>query len=99
MQEVITVILIFCGIMLMAAVVFGGWLIVAIARWVTRMIGSMVRGDGSSQPFALSGPAPHGVRCGQPKCRTVNPEQARFCRRCGRMIKAEGHAVRRVAMW
>jgi hypothetical protein len=87
-------ILVIFGIALVAALVFGGWVIVAILRLAGRMLGGL---------FAPP-PAPRLnvqlVRCGHPRCRADNPGRARFCRRCGKMLHAPRPAVaRQAAMW
>jgi hypothetical protein len=63
----------------------------------------------TGEPPAPAPAPPHMVRCAFDKCRAVNPDGARFCRRCGKMFtSASGHphpaakraaAARQAAMW
>ena len=43
----------------------------------------------ASNPSAQ--PDPRSLACADPVCRTINPENARFCRQCGRMIRKTAH--------
>ena len=36
-------------------------------------------------------PEAQWLACPDPVCRTVNPDHARFCRQCGRMIRKPAH--------
>lgn len=80
-------------------VISGGWVILSLLGMIGRGIGALVGVGRPATPPAV----PNGVRCAHPTCQAVNPEHARFCRRCGKVIGARaGHgrpAVRRVAMW
>ena len=99
-MEIAITILVIIGVVLVTALVFGGWVIVAFIRLIGRAIG----GNGSpARPASLPAPGAQWARCGRTNCRALNPEQARFCRRCGRMLHAPQPATaataRRVAMW
>jgi hypothetical protein len=105
-MEIAVAILIIIGVVIVAALVFAGWLIVAVVRGFGRMLG--MGNNSARQASHVSGSSPHRVRCAHPKCRADNPETARFCRRCGKVIRlpqpqaagARAPAVaRRVAMW
>lgn len=102
-MEIAVAILIIIGVVIVAALVFAGWLIVAVLRGFGRLFG-MTNNSGRH----VSGSSPHRVRCAHPKCRAENLDTARFCRRCGKVIRlpqphtaaAPAPAVaRRVAMW
>jgi hypothetical protein len=94
MGELVIGILIVFGIALVGALVFGGWVIVAIVRLIARVFNRVL----GQAPASL--PPVSGVRCGNSKCLAENPGRARFCRRCGRMLHVGEPAVaRRVAMW
>jgi len=104
-MEIAVAILIIIGVVIVAVLVFAGWLIVEIVRGFGRMLGM---GNNSGRLTShVSGSLPHGVRCPHPKCRAENLDTARFCRRCGKVIclpqpqtAAQAQAVaRRVAMW
>jgi hypothetical protein len=94
---VFVVTLIVIGVLLVSALVFGGWLIVSIVRLIGRAVGP------SPRPNALPAPALNRVRCGRQGCGAENPTPARFCRRCGRILNLQQAAApapaRRVAMW
>jgi hypothetical protein len=85
MDTVLITILVFIAIMVITALVFGGWLLLAILRLVGKGIGAML-GVTRSHPPLLPPAPPHTVRCGFEKCRAINAERARFCRRCGKML-------------
>lgn len=95
MFESLTVILIFLAVIFIGSLIFGGWLIVAVARLIGR---AFVKAGRRGERGGAS--LPHTIRCTHARCRAVNPERARFCRRCGKMFAAEETpVVRRVAMW
>lgn len=94
MSELFIAILVFLALIFLGSLVFGGWLLVSVARLIGRAVGA----GGRRQAGALS--QPHTIRCTHERCRAVNPERARFCRRCGKMFAVQETAVvRRVAMW
>ena len=97
--DLIIGILIFFAVIVITAVLFGGWLMVAIMRFVisgiVAMLGGNTAGTRSRTVRALT-----NVRCPRQGCRTSNPATARFCRRCGsEMPGAQQVTVRRAAMW
>ena len=101
MVEVVVTILIFIAVIAIAAVLFGGWLIVATCRMVMRMLSAPFR-RAPDHTAMIEGPTlPSGAtRCSNDRCRVENPAVASFCRRCGSPLRAvERVPVRRVAMW
>jgi hypothetical protein len=98
-MEVLTAILVFLGVIIVAALFFGGWVIVAIVRLLARALG----GGRTYEPAPrLLPPSQQQQRliCAHGNCRADNAAAARFCRRCGRPVAgARGPMVRRVAMW
>jgi len=79
------------------SLLFVFWLIVAIFR----RISGLFLGPGLKQPRTISQqpPGPDSRRCDRASCQTLNPIEARFCRRCGqRMEDPHRMAVRRAAM-
>jgi hypothetical protein len=85
------------AVIAITAVLFVFWLIVAIFRG----IGHLFLGPGLKQPRPISqqSPALDSRRCDRASCQTLNPPEARFCRRCGqRMEDPHRTAVRRAAM-
>ena len=88
-------ILVFFGVIVVTALIFGVWVVVSIVRGLIRGIGAILR---HRSPLAVA----MGVRgrvCGNDHCRAVNPGPARFCRRCGRELPGAARvSVRRAAM-
>ena len=100
-MEGFVTIFIFLGVIVVTALLFGGWLIFTIVRLLFRAIGALL--DAPS-PRAHSLPPPQSarasVRCPNSACRNSNPSAAMFCRRCGAALPpAQRVAVRRAAMW
>ena len=90
-MDIFVGILVVFGIALVGALIFGGWVIVAVVRLFARMAAAIF------QPRASVLPAAPFVRCGHAMCRADNPGRARYCRRCGRMLHvAEPAMARRV---
>jgi hypothetical protein len=106
-MDILVAILIFVAVVVVAALLFGGWVIVSIFRLLARAIGGGPRAPlppARSQPPRLPAAMSHRVLCGHANCRSANPPTARFCRRCGRNVAGpapvrNGAVVRRVAMW
>ena len=94
---VLVVTLIVVGVVLVSALLFGGWVIVAIVRAIAGALAPRPR------VAPAPGPAPNRVRCDRPNCLADNPGRAQFCRRCGRTLLVRQPAVRapvrRVAMF
>jgi hypothetical protein len=94
MGDLVITILVFVGVMGIAAALFGGWIIVSIVR----LIGRALSGQRPAGPVQQSFGA--GPTCMNDRCRTPNPPGAQFCRRCGQAIgPSQRVAVRRAAMW
>src|SRR4051812_39921858 len=107
MAEAIVIFLIFAAVITITAIVFGGWLIIGIARMVFRMIayvmGANTRPRMMPPPMPARGVALRGTYpafCPNPQCLATNRGDARFCRRCGVVLPTpqQLHA-RRAAMW
>ena len=93
-MDIFVGILVVFGIALVGALIFGGWVIVAVVRLLARAAGALI------SPRTPVLPAAPFVRCGHTMCRADNPAKARYCRRCGRMLHvAEPVMARKVAMW
>jgi ribosomal protein L40E len=86
-------IMMFVVVMIIAAVLFTGWVVIMTARWVWRGL------VGTSAP---SRSVSHGVletrMCSQERCHAPNPMHAQFCRRCGGAFGNSASAHRRVAV-
>jgi len=87
METVFITIFFFIGIMVIAAVIFSGWMAVSILRLLGRIVGALLGMNRPRPPLLPPGP-PHTIRCGFEKCRAINHERARFCRRCGKVLNA-----------
>ena len=89
-------------VIVITAVVFFGWVTVAVVSVVLRGLGSLFAPPGGGNVRRTMGAAtpPHTVRCPTRGCFAVNPATARFCRRCGRGLPAAQQVqVRRAAVW
>jgi ribosomal protein L40E len=97
-MEVFFTILVFILVMILAAVLFAGWVFVVMLRLVVNAAAGMGRvllGTGR-QPM----PPVRKVKlvtCGNRGCRARNPAEARFCRRCGTPMRAATRVVVRRA--
>jgi hypothetical protein len=83
------VFLLAAGVTAMASVGFVLWLGYQIARVVIVLLARLILlpVGGPRRRKALPLPAIQWLACPDPVCRTVNPEHARFCRQCGRMVR------------
>ena len=101
-MEGVFFILIFVGVIAITALLFGVWIIVAIARVITRIIGSMLAlPKVPPMPPTHLVRAGHTIRCTNDRCNGQNPAAARFCRRCGTALDAAQRvrATRRAVAW
>lgn len=101
-MEAFFVVLIFFAIITITAVVFFGWLMAVALRGLGGMLfglGRVLFGDLRPGPEQWIAPGQATITCPRPKCRTANPAEARFCRRCGyELPAAQRVSVRRAAM-
>ena len=98
MMEGIGIVLVFFAVIAMTALLFGGWVIITLVRFVLRGIVAVL----SPAPITAAIPqAPQApVRCKNDRCRHANPAIAQFCRRCGNALPAVQRVpARRAAMW
>ena len=93
MPDPIFTILLIIGAVVVGVLIFGGWVTVSIVRLIWRGL------FGNPSAGSLPMPPPRFVRCVHRNCATDNPESARFCRRCGRMLHEQPAVARKVAMW
>jgi hypothetical protein len=107
LMSAVTVFFIFVAIITIAAIAFGGWVIVSIVRVLASAVTTLFapnRHDAAAKQLnrvdGLSGVATEAVRCGNSGCMAQNPADAKFCRRCGRGLPAAARVqVRRAAVW
>jgi len=105
MAEFILFVLIFVGIMIVSALVFGGWFLVMLLRGLGTFLGLrqvQPRANGPRRPSGAVqiGPVPNQRICPYELCKSPNDATARFCRRCGREMGAPLRPqVRRAAAW
>lgn len=79
-MEAIVIIFMVVVAVLIAAVAFSVWAIVAIGRGVKQLVVPKRR-------VALPPTVPGSVQvCSNVQCRCSNPSHARFCRRCGKSL-------------
>jgi hypothetical protein len=97
-MEGIGIVFIFFGVIAITALLFGGWLIITLVRFVLR--GLVAIASPQSMPPPMPPPRAIMVTCTNPRCRHQNPSIAQFCRRCGNALPAiQRVPVRRAAMW
>ena len=107
MFDPIVTILIFIAVIAITAVLFGGWLILAVISLLWRTLMAPFRKAPSSalilpqDGVSSSAAAATTIRCPNERCRAENPAGAAFCRRCGTPVRGAVQPVqaRRVAMW
>ena len=99
MAEIIFTVFLFIAITAVTAVLFGGWVIFGIFRFIFRAFTvALGGGSGHYRPFRIGNAALRA--CVNPRCKGTNPPDARFCRRCGQQLpEAQRVSVRRAAMW
>ena len=81
MGEFLLAFVIFAVVILVTALLFGGWLIINIARGIGALIGTHPRP--LNRPTARRVQSGGVIQCRVPGCRHFNPAGARFCRHCG----------------
>lgn len=84
-------VMLFAAVMLLTAVLFTGWVVVRVCRWMLRMF---MGGPSTSMPRGVLDTR----LCVRDRCRAANPVQAQFCRRCGTAVNGAANADRRVAV-
>jgi ribosomal protein L40E len=85
-------VMLFVLVMVVAAFLFAGWVVVSIIRLLWRAV--------TSSPSASSAAAPRAMdsrMCVRDHCRAINPSQAKFCRRCGSAMNGVATAQRGLA--
>jgi hypothetical protein len=99
MAEVIFTILLFAAITFITAVLFGGWVVFTVFKVLWRGIEALF--PAPTRPLRnLRSRVMSSRTCPNPRCLQTNPDDARFCKRCGRPIpQPQRVAVRRAAMW
>ena len=86
---------IFFAVIVLAGMLFVAWVVFVISRGLINGVMSVFHRP-ARQPALLS----IGVRCQTRGCQQLNPEDARFCRRCGRGLPGASRLqVRRAAVW
>ena len=81
------------GVIVVAAILFGVWLIALVLQLVGRTIAALF--GWNNAPAALTRPS---YPCPRASCRAINPASARFCRRCGHEL-LKRQLSRQAAMW
>ena len=104
MAEVFLALFIFLGVLAVTALIFGGWVIVNVAKGIGSLVGLSVRPAAQGR---FNGPPPIPAQwagaeitlCRVPGCCHMNPVSARFCRHCGHAFPpAQPVGARRMAM-
>lgn len=89
-MEVFLTILLFVIVMIIAAVLFAGWMVVMVLRAGLNLVGALGRwmtGRSAGRGWAIRQRKPRLIPCANPQCRAGNPQAARFCRRCGQPLR------------
>jgi hypothetical protein len=84
------VFLLAAGVTAMAGVGFTLWAAYHVVRLVVVLLARLLLLPMRGRRFRRAAPAQAPVRwlaCPDPVCRAINPEQAHFCRQCGRMVR------------
>jgi len=98
LAEVIVTLLVGVAIIVIAAVVFGVWVVAVAAKGVFGGVRKLMGSGGSCKRSRMNAPA--GRVCTRRGCGHVNPAEARFCTRCGMALEAARPVrMKRVAMW
>ena len=87
MGEIFFTIFLFFGVFVITAIVFGGWVVVSLAKIVIRGINQML---GPTKTVSILPPSARTVKCPRDRCIADNPHDARFCRRCGQLLPGSG---------
>jgi hypothetical protein len=102
MAEIFFTLFLFIAITVITAALFGGWVIFSVIRAIWHVIETVFSPTGRSR----SRPSPIAIKysamrtCANVRCKTLNPSDAHFCRRCGQYLpQPQRVAVRRAAMW
>lgn len=97
LAEVIVTMLVFVAVLVVAAGVFGIWVVASLGRLLVRGVGRLLgRTDRPARKRIVSA----GRICNRRGCGHVNPAEARFCTRCGQALEsARPVRMKRVAMW
>ncbi|MCC6422692.1 MAG: hypothetical protein IT447_04380 [Phycisphaerales bacterium] len=90
--EVILTLLVCIAILVIAAAVFGAWIIMMLVKMALGLMG--LKRKSTRKPS-------DGLRvCSRRGCGHANPPQARFCSRCGMALEAtQPSKMKRVAMF
>ena len=79
-MEALVIIFMVVVAVIIAAVAFAVWALVAVGRGVTRLVAP-------KRPARRAPALPGSVQvCSNVQCRCSNPSHARFCRRCGKSL-------------
>jgi hypothetical protein len=91
MGSMMMTVVVFFGVMALASLLFGGWLVVSLVRLLGRGMGFLLGPGRGTVAEMLPGNVDR--RCSNLGCRAPNPVSARFCRRCGRSLIGAPQAV------
>jgi hypothetical protein len=83
MGELTLAFLIFAAVVIVTAVLFGGWVIIGIAKTLGAILGIGPRPSAKQAKFRSAAPVAQVVQCRIVGCGHLNPANARFCRHCG----------------
>jgi len=94
MGEVFGTLFIFVAIIVIAAALFVGWVVITLLRGLGRAARAVVLGPTAAPPLIET------IVCTRASCHCPNLPRARFCRRCGYQIEATKHTpLHAAATW
>ena len=85
------VFLLAAGVTAVASVGFVAWAAYQVLRLIVVLLARVLLLPVARPKPRPAAPTMH-VACPDPVCRSVNPDHARFCRQCGRMLRASNGA-------
>src|SRR5437870_695960 len=97
LAEVFVTLILFVVVMVITALLFGGWVIFIILRLIFGGLAALFSATRCPRRFTTIPQAT--VTCANPRCRGANPIAARFCRRCGVALPMAQHVNVRRAAW
>jgi hypothetical protein len=101
MAEIFFTLFLFVAITCVTAALFGGWVLVTVFRVLAHGINAVIC-PARRRKIALKASMKTSMTrtCINPRCKSANPSNAQFCRRCGQFLpQAQRVAVRRAALW
>ncbi len=98
-MEILTTILIIVFVIVLTAVLFAGWMMVVLVRFMLNVVQGIGKRIFGRHLPVMRAKRIRLVACRNRDCGAPNPAEARFCRRCGSPMRAATKViVRRAAV-